>query len=174
MQCSEGSFFIKGLYKIRHQDGMSHARGLLEEKPFRGNEKGSQRRFRELSDHDAGLTPVKEKGKDGELCRKHLRLQCISKEVQWGCWEIPEKVFQLRSPFFPRNSPDLIFLPYLIRLEAAHGKCGFHINTVVGSECNNWDHQLIMPSATGALRGSFHGYHGHQYFITFRREHLIL
>lgn len=82
MQCSEGSFFIKGLCKSRHRDGISHARDLLEEIPLRENEKRSQRKFRELSDHHAGLTPVKEKGKDGELGRKHLRLQCISKEVQ--------------------------------------------------------------------------------------------
>lgn len=36
-------------------------------------------RLGELSDHDVGLTPVKEK--EGSMGRKSLELQCSSKEV---------------------------------------------------------------------------------------------
>lgn len=54
------------------------------------------------------------------LGRKHLRRQCISEEVQWGCWEILQTVFHLRSPFSPRNSPNLVFLQCSVRLEVSH------------------------------------------------------
>lgn len=74
------SSFKKGLCKSRHQDGIGYARNLLGEVPVRENEEGSQRRLRELSNHDADLPPVKKRGKDGRLGRKHLRLQYSSKK----------------------------------------------------------------------------------------------
>ena len=57
---------------------------------MRENDEGLQGRLRELSDHNASVTPVKERGKDVGLGKKHLRLQCNLKEVQRGCWEVLE------------------------------------------------------------------------------------
>lgn len=44
---------------------------------MRENDEGLQGRLRELSDHNASLTPVKERGKDVGLGKKHLRLSAV-------------------------------------------------------------------------------------------------
>lgn len=66
-------------------------RDLLEEIPVREDKEMSRRRLDNLWDHDASLSPMKGRGKNGRMDRKHLRLQCNSEKVQQDCWEVPEK-----------------------------------------------------------------------------------
>lgn len=82
-------------------------RDLLEEKPVRKDKERSQRRLIDLSHHDASLTTMKGRGKNGRLDRKHLRLQCNSKKVQWGCWEVLEKSLPSEESFLSQEWPCL-------------------------------------------------------------------
>lgn len=130
---------------------------------------GSQRRLGELSDPDAGLTPVKESGKEGRLdCSATLRKFTMVAR---------KSLRQIRhpgSPFSPRNGSDLVFLPHLVRFEAAHVKCGFCTNAVVDSECSSLDHPLLCPLQEGFSEALLHSCLRHPYLMTLRIQHLTL
>ena len=131
-------------------------RDLLQEIPVRKDKEGSQRRLSDLSDHEASLIPMKGRGKNERLDRKHLRLKRDSKRVQRGCWEVLEKCLPPEESFLFQELPCLHFSSmFSHRLEAAHHRSGFHMNAVVDLEHSSWDHQLITPSATGTQRISF-------------------
>ena len=76
--------------------------------------------------------------------------------VQQGCWEVLETKSATRESFlfqeWPCPSNPTMFSH---RLGIACEKCGLCITAVLDLGCGSWDHLVIMPSATGALRSSF-------------------
>lgn len=72
---------------------------------------GGQRRLGELSDHNEGLIPLKEREKEGGLSGKSLRLP----QVTGKCWDIQWAVFEQKLPIRRfRTGPALASPPFSV------------------------------------------------------------